>query len=388
MTIATVAHAAHQDSAEAGAALGAQINEAFAGERPDALVLFASPRHDFSALLRALDAACHPAALLGCSSAGEFTSQTNGVGLACAVALRSSQMRFHATVGRNLSKDRQAAAKDLTAGFKGISNPSFAHRAALVLADALAGHCDVLVEHLSTLTGGSYKLFGGGAGGDDQFQHRYVFYGTEVIADGVVALEMLSNKPIGVGVEHGWQPCSQPLRVTEAEGTRVGGLNAMSAIEVFEEHAERTGQKLDRSDALPFFLHNVLGLDTGSGHKLRVVLGANEDGSIACASEVPEGGTVRIMNVTTEQASEAAAQSARDAIQQLEGHKPAVALFFDCVATRFRMGKDFGFELSAVQKAIGASKFAGCNTIGQIASAEGQFSGFHNCTAVICVIPE
>lgn len=31
---------------------------------------------------------------------------------------------------------------------------------------------------------------------------------------------------------------------------------------------------------------------------------------------------------------------------------------------------------------------AGCNTYGQIARAEGQFSGFHNCTAVVCVIPE
>ena len=52
------------------------------------------------------------------------------------------------------------------------------------------------------------------------------------------------------------------------------------------------------------------------------------------------------------------------------------------------MGTDFHFELDAVQEELNGAKFAGCNTIGQIASAEGQFSGFHNCTAVICVIPE
>lgn len=388
MTKAAVVQTDLQDSSEAGSALGNQISRAFQGERPDALILFASPRYEFAALLRALDAACHPAVLVGSSSAGEFTSQSHGVGMACAVALRAPEMCFQATLGRGLSKDSMKASRELTAGFRGISNPSFAYRTALVLTDALAGHADALVEHISALTGGIYKLFGGGAGGDDQFQGRAVFFGTEAVADAVVALEMLSNKVIGVGVRHGWSPTSGPLRVTEAEGTRVGSLNAVAAAEVFEEHAERTGQKLDRTNALPFFLHNVLGVDTGTGHKLRVPLAVNDDGSVACATEVPEGTTACVMGVSSSAAAEAAANSTKDALRQLEGNKPAVALFFDCVATRLRMGKDFGFELNAVQKQLGSVNFAGCNSIGQIASAEGQFSGFHNCTAVVCIIPE
>jgi hypothetical protein len=52
------------------------------------------------------------------------------------------------------------------------------------------------------------------------------------------------------------------------------------------------------------------------------------------------------------------------------------------------MGKEFGFELEAVQHALGSAQYAGFNTYGQIARAEGQFSGFHNCTAVVCIIPE
>jgi hypothetical protein len=70
------------------------------------------------------------------------------------------------------------------------------------------------------------------------------------------------------------------------------------------------------------------------------------------------------------------------------GRKPAVAIFFDCVATRLRMGKEFAFELDAVRSALGDTPFAGCNSIGQIARSEGQMSGFHNCTAVVCVFPE
>jgi hypothetical protein len=64
-----------------------------------------------------------------------------------------------------------------------------------------------------------------------------------------------------------------------------------------------------------------------------------------------------------------------------------VALFFDCVATRLRMGDVFGLELEGIAKSLGDASMMGCNTHGQIARAPGQFGGFHNCTAVVCVLP-
>jgi len=69
------------------------------------------------------------------------------------------------------------------------------------------------------------------------------------------------------------------------------------------------------------------------------------------------------------------------------GSPPAGAFFFDCVATRLRLGQQFGEELAAVQRELGPVPFAGFNTYGQIAQADGQFNGFHNCTAVVCVFP-
>lgn len=387
MTTAVVVHSGLLDSFEAGTALGQEIVGVLSGERPDVVMLFASPRYEFSALLKAIDTACGPVLLVGSSSAGEFTSNGNWDG-ACAVALKAPEMRFHAAIGRNLSKDRSAAVRELTSRFQGAANPAFAHRSALIMTDALAGHADDLVEQLAALTGGTYRLFGGGAGGDAHFERRFVFCGTEAVADAVVALEILSNKPLGIGVRHGWKPNGKPLRVTEADGARLVSLNATAVVEVFEEHAARTGQRFDRKEPLPFFLHNVLGVDTAEGHRLRVPLAINADGSITCATEIPEGATVRVMGVASATVCRAAEESATDALRQIGEHKPAVALFFDCVATRLRMGDEFRFELDAVQRALGDTKFAGCNSIGQIARADGQFSGFHNCTAVVCVIPE
>lgn len=375
------------DSEEAGAVLGSRIKQALEGGSPDALILFVSPKHDFPSLLAAIDGACTPGTMVGCSSAGEFMSDTGVEGLASALAIRSSEMRFSVGLGRGISADPAAAAQEICSSFRGLSAQDQPYRSALVLTDALAGHSEELVDHLTLLTGGAYQFFGGGAGDDARFQRTQVFRGTEAASDAAVALEILSEKPLGVGVRHGWEPASVGFRVTEAEGMRLVSLNAMPAAEAFAAHAEATGQRFDPADPLPFFLHNVLGIETGGQFKLRVPLSVQPDGSVLCAAAIHTGATVRIMKPSAS-AKEAGAVATRAAIEKLNGHEPRMALFFDCVATRLRMGRDFGSELEDVGRALAPAEYFGCNTYGQIARAEGQFGGFHNCTAVICIFPE
>jgi hypothetical protein len=175
--------------------------------------------------------------------------------------------------------------------------------------------------------------------------------------------------------------------VTESRGAVLVSLNASPILDVFREHAESTGQKFDLNDPMPFFLHNIVGIETGDGYKLRVPLAVNPDGSVLCAAEIPRGAAVCLMSTDVASAKEAAANATRAAVDQLNGHEPGVALFFDCVATRLRMGREFGNELEALQEVLGETQFAGCNTYGQVARTTGQFNGFHNCTAVVCVLP-
>ncbi len=334
--------------------------------------------------LTALHASCRPSTIVGCSSAGEFTSACYDEGAVSVLALKSSSMVFHATLGRELRQDRVAAAESMVNTFRGMESHDFAYRAALVLTDALAGHADDFVEKLTVLTAGKYQLFGGGAGDDAKFTRTHVFFGLEVVPDAAVALEILSDKPIGVGVRHMWEPGSDVMRVTEAEGMRLISVNNMPAAEIFQRHAERTGQTFDQGNPIPFFLHNVVGIVTATGFRLRVPLAVQPDGSVLCAADIPAGASIHIMAPKGGSAI-AATQSA---LEQLEGNEPGVALFFDCVATRLRMGREFGFELESVRNALGTVPYAGCNTYGQIARSAGQFSGFHNCTAVVAVLPK
>lgn len=188
-------------------------------------------------------------------------------------------------------------------------------------------------------------------------------------------------------MEHGWFPVGQGFRVTEARGACLVSLNGIPAVEAFEAHAQATGQPFARSAPLPFFLHNILGIDTTAGYRLRVPLSVASNGSVQCAAEIPVGARVHIMRTAADSPVAAAQRATQSAIRALRGHKPAAALLFDCVATRLRMGDAFEFEVDAVSQALDGAPLVGCNTYGQIARAEGQFGGFHNCTAVVMVLP-
>ncbi|GAA5508559.1 FIST signal transduction protein [Novipirellula caenicola] len=386
MTQSAVARTQLTDAIAAGGDLGEKLRNSLGGLEPDAVILFASPQYNYTELLSALQRTCNPHVVVGCSSSGEFTSQGNSDGSACAVAICSDEIEFAANMAIGLREDSEAVARQLAGSWQRERRHHYRYRTALVLTDALAGHVEEFLDQLTIATGGGYRFVGGGAGDDARFEKTHVFCGTEVASDAVVALEILSNKPIGIGVSHGWRDTGSLLRVTETRATDVVSFNSTTAAEVFAEHANATAQPFDRNAPLPYFLHNVLGIQTTDGYKLRVPLQIQSDDSIAFAAEVPRGSTARIMCTTADDASAAASAACRSALDQIKGHEPSVALFFDCAATRLRLGKAFGLELQALQETLG-TEFVGCNTYGQIARAEGQFSGFHNCTAVVCVFP-
>ncbi|HYE44618.1 MAG TPA: FIST N-terminal domain-containing protein [Caulobacter sp.] len=374
------------EAREAGRRLASDIIRGL-GRAPQALMVFAAPSYDHEALLDELAIHCPAALVVGASSAGEFMNHELGEGLACALGLAGEDVRFGMGVARDVAGGTAEAARQITSGFTGLTDYAFPHRSALVMADALAGHADLLVDELTLATGGQYQFFGGGAGDNAQFQRTSVFLGREVLNGAAVALEILTAKPLGIGVRHGWTPASAPFRVTEADGMRLISLNGLPAAEAFQTFAAATGQVLDPAAPIPFFLHNILGIESGETHRLRVPLAILPDGSILCAAEAPEGAVVHIMRASVASAVDAAQEATQAALAALGGLKPQAALFFDCVATRLRMGDQFSEEVTSVREQLAGADLVGCNTHGQIARAEGQFEGFHNCTAVVVAIP-
>ncbi|MFP5381708.1 MAG: FIST signal transduction protein [Gammaproteobacteria bacterium] len=381
-------HTTLSDPAAAGKELGQLVAHAFGGEPPDVAIVFASSIYAYEDLLESIDASCRPGILVGCSSAGEFAGRLSGTQSASILAIRSSEMHFRAVVGLGLKNDPAQAARSCVAGLAGMQRIDYPYRTALVLTDALAGYVDELINHINVGSGASYQIFGGGAGDDAQFSVTHVFHGTRALHDAVVLLEILSHRAIGIGAAHGWEPRGERLRVTHAVRNRVYSLNALPLDEVFTEYAVQTGQKFDPADPMPFFLNNVVGIEEDAGYKLRVPLSLHDDGSVSFAAEIPPGAVVSLMGATTGSTCDAASLAAREAKNALDGGAIGCALVFDCAATRLRLGRAFDDELNAIEMTLGSDKYVGCNTYGQIVRVHGQFSGFHNCTAVVCVFPD
>lgn len=382
-----IASTAERESTEAGVALGGQVR-AYHDEPPDAVILFASPRFDAEALLTGFNRTAQPAQLIGCSSAGEFTQATQGTGLACCVAIWSKDLQFQAALAAGIAGDHKAAARRMAESLTDQPAPGGYFRTGILFVDALAGHTEPFLDELTAATAGAYQFVGGGAGDDGQFSKTCVFLGSQVVDDAAVVLAIVSKEPLTVGVGHGWTPNGTPMRVTHSEGNVVYSLNGILGRDAVAAYAERTEQTFDLGDPLPFFLHNILGIQTPAGFKLRVPLGVQEDGSLLMAANIPESSTVSFMSTTTASSATAARNAAVSGMEQLAGGDPQFALFFDCVATRLRMGEDgFQAELSELSLAMRGIPFLGFNTHGQVARAAGQFSGFHNCTAVVCMFP-
>ncbi|HEX8378575.1 MAG TPA: FIST N-terminal domain-containing protein [Pedobacter sp.] len=388
MTQSAVVFTELNDGAQAGQELGQLINNKFLGVTPDVVIVFASSVYDYSAFLKAIKETCNPVILVGSSSAGEFTSNDFGTDSACAIAIQSTDLKFTAGFAQGIKESRTNVAEKLSKSLADINDYQYQYYSAMIFADALSGYTDELIDQLTEKTTGKYQFFGGGAGDNANFQRTHVFHETNAYTDSAVILEILSNKPIGVGAAHGWKPVGEKMRVTEVDGMKLVSLNARPAIEVFLDHAKSTGQQLEVDNPIPFFLHNIIGIEIAGNYKLRVPLGVLPDGSITMASDIPNGAYVSFMTTDNDCSKEAAMIAAKNAMEQLGDHKPNVALFFDCVATRLRMGKTFDFELEQVKETLDGINYAGCNTYGQVARINGQFSGFQNCTAVVCVIPE
>lgn len=389
MTDAAVFRTELRDSVEAGESLGRSMLDRFDGHRPDAVMVFASPIYSPRSLLGALDASCSPGAVIGSTSAGEFTFEGTSASSAVALALRSDALRFEVHVAKNVRSDARRAATEFATSFDPDADPERPFRTVLLLMDVLAGYGEEFLHVFTEATSGRYQVFGGGAADDAAFEETFVFAGREAMPDAAVGLEIRSTEPVGIGVSHGWTPFSREMVVTSASGLKLAELDGRPAADVIESFAREQGLAFDRDAPLSFFLHHVLGTEVDGDYKLRVPLEVETDGSLVCAAEVPAGATVRVMRTSDSSAAEAARVAARRARMKLwkEGVEPSAALFFDCASTRLRLGGDFGASVEEVVDSLGTNMCTGCNTYGQFARVDGQFSGFHNCTAIVGALP-
>jgi hypothetical protein len=385
----SVGHAKGTDAKAMGRKAAEEARERL-GADPILGIAFCTSKIDQSALAGGLCDVLGDAPVIGCSSAGEFvTDRISDGGLAVAL-LASDEMAVSVGIGEGLRANTARAVRQLCAELKKNAKapPAGAtHRTVLLLSDGMAGNGEGLVDTMAMELGGGVTLAGGAAGDDAAFKETSVFLNRRVARDAAVAAELVSKKKIGVGVYHGWCAASAPGTVTKAEGGKLIEIDGKPAIEMYRAYAKKLGVQLTKENQNHFVFTHELGIVLMNNElKVRAPLSVNDDGSINCATEVPVGQQVRVVEGDHEAIISAAKTAAEQAVLGIGGQKAAGAIVFDCVARKLVLGDGFKREVQAFQDVVKAPVM-GFNTYGEIARVRGQLSGFHNTTAVVAVVP-
>lgn len=371
------------DARTAGAAAAGQ---AVTGPDPRLLVVFCSEAYDLPALLAGVNEAGSGAAVVGCSTAGEISS--NGPGDASVVVMALGGPGFTVATGAAQASEgnlRQATADAASCVEKLGAAP---HRVLLLLTDGLAGDQQEVVRGAYQTVGAEIPLVGGCAGDGLKMKGTYQLHGTEVLGNAVVAAAIASDAPMGIGVRHGWRRVGRPMLVTSSTGNRVNYLDDSPALDVYLDRLNAPEEaRRDPAAFTAFALTHPLGLNRRSGEEVRFVAEADfEDRSLVCIAQVPQGGHAWIMEGDDDSVLSATDEACGEAVRALGDHPPIGLLAFDCIARRGVLGEPgIEREVQRISGFAAGAPVAGFYTYGEIARTHG-ISGFHNQTLVVLAL--
>ena len=358
------------------------------------VAVFSSTAVNFEGLMKEAGARFPGAAVIGCTTAGEFTGAAEGKGHFVAWALGGDDITVTAGMGTGLKADAEAALTEaISLAPPDAERP---HRTASLLLDPLSGNGEEASLLATTVLGPTVKLAGGAAGDDLQFKRAVVGFGPRVASDALVVAVLSSRKPLGIGVKHGHQPLSKkPLTVTKASGGTVHEIDGRPALSVWKEEVKDAARALGvdveqapLSSLGPHFLRFEAGLIAGANeYKIRAPLSADEHGAISFACGLPEGAVIRITSSKEPDQIAAAREAAQRAKKALGGQQVAGALVFDCICRNLILGDHFVTAVKEISSALDGAPLAGFETYGEIAMELGQSSGFHNTTTVVLAFP-
>jgi hypothetical protein len=336
------------------------------GREPGLVLVFPAGDSDPEAIAAEAQEAAPGVSVAGMTGTGAIGA--NGlVDTGCSAIAFSASLQTG--VGMSQSGDPRAAGREATA--KALASVDDArHRIVLLFVDSQAGDQAEIVAGAYAVAGGTIPLAGGAAGG----AARARFADGRALSDGVVAVAIGGNAPIGVGIAHGCVPRGAPSIVTRSDGPNVIQLDGRPAQDVYFEKLGVDGADVgdDEFDALAM-VHPLAEPELSGAVRPRYVRARAADGVLVCATSIERNAAVEICDQTAETIVVSARAAVEEAVSQLGGPADA-ALVFDCAARSAWFGSALAErELDAVFAAFGdrAPSLAGAYTRGEIGRVRG-----------------
>ncbi len=353
------------------AACAREVVAGLQGTDAAAVVFFASPAHDGRRIARELKQAFPGAAVMGCTTAGEFSEAAMGDGGVSAVALPRGVVRramaamgdFRGGVDEGVRGALGSLAQQAKAPLRALDP---ARHVGLVLIEGMHGH----EERINEILGNEAPLlsFVGGTAGDDlKFQRTEVFQDAESTTNGLALLLLELDVPYTVLKTCSYEKLGKKLTITRVDAVEriVWEIDGRPAAEAY---AEALGTTADRLDSAEFATYPVA-LLMNDEPWIRCVQQVKPGGGLSFACRLLEGMEVEVMRNTDIIAETTSA--VRDAVARVGG-KASGAVLFNCAWRKLEVEKK-GLAKEFLGS-LGGIRAAGFHTYGE------SWLGHMNCT--------
>lgn len=356
------------------------------GEGAKVLLAYFSDSLDLPALARGLHEAAGDVPVVGCSTAGEISTDGPSDHGVVVVALGGPGLVVATRHAVGVGGDPRGTASEAASCISAVEH--LPHRVLLLLSEGLRGGQQEVVRGAYEVAGAEVPLVGACAGDHLKMQKTWQLAGGTLLEDAVVAVALGSQTPIGIGVHHGWRKLGEPVVVTASGNSQITQLDGEPALDVY---LRRTGAPAEAHTDAAAFSHfaitHPLGVSRRSGEEVRLVAGADfETRALQFIAHIPSGGLAWFMEGDEESVLAAADDAAAEAVEGLGDAACAGFLVFDCVARRGAIGDEAACrEVARLAKHAGGQPIGGFYSYGEIARTRGV-SGFHNQTVVVVAL--
>lgn len=313
-----------------------RLGRGLGGRQPVAVLYFASSAYDPEDIVTPMADAFPDAAVIGCSTAGEFTDAVTGTGGISAVALPSGILTGALAALGDLDGDvadgTWAAVSELESCLRvSLRDLDPACHLGFVLIDGLSR----AEEEVNEILGNAapvLDIVGGSAGDDLAFDRTWVAVGHQISYRGMALLLCQTAVPFHVVKTCSFVPTGRVLRITDADvATRtVRSFDGRPAADVYAEAVGVTRDRLDDS----VWMSHPLGLMINGEPWIRSPQTVTPEGHIVFYAQILPDMQVEVMRATDMVAdTRAAVHDARAAL----GEQASGAVLFNCILRRLEM---------------------------------------------------
>lgn len=323
-----------------------------------AVLLFASPEADLDALAQDVPLAFGPTRVIGCTTAGEISSEGYAEGELVAIGLPADLFAAETLLIPDLAQiDAQQLAGQLIRARAGLArvHPDWEHEFAFLMVDGLSTREDELAAVLASGLG-PVPLFGGSAGDGDRFGRTFVLHEGQVRQNAAVVLLARSRCRVRVFSLDHLVPTERRMVVTEADPARriVRQINAEPAA---REYARLLGKDPAQLTPFTFAAHPVV-VRIGGRHHVRAIQRVMPNGDLVFYSAIDEG-----LVLTLAEGQDIAEHLDREMERLCEGGAPQAIIAADCILRRMEaQEKQLSGAVSAILRRF---RVVGFSTYGE-----------------------